>query len=157
MRSLEAAILYPGVGLHEAALSVGRGTDRPFEVVGAPYVDDMILSEALNRSGLAGVRFYPIQFTPTYSTFSNKLCKGVAIVVTDRNAVNAVDVGIEIAVRLQRLYPEEYALDKIKQLLRDDSVMEAIRAGRSRAEIVAGWSGSLGEFKRRRAAYLLYE
>jgi uncharacterized protein YbbC (DUF1343 family) len=157
MRSLDAAILYPGVGLHESALSVGRGTDRPFEIVGAPYIDDLVLTDALNRAGLAGVRFYPIQFTPTYSTFSNKVCRGAAIVITDRERLNAVDIGIEIAVTLQRLYPEDYALDKIKNLLRHEETLEAIRAGSRRADIVGKWGDELAEFKRRRAGFLIYK
>jgi uncharacterized protein YbbC (DUF1343 family)/CubicO group peptidase (beta-lactamase class C family) len=156
MRSLDAAILYPGVGMHESALSVGRGTDRPFELVGAPYIDDLALADALNHSGLAGVRFYPIQFTPTYSTFSNKLCRGAAIVITERERVNAVEVGIEIAVTLHRLYAKDYALDKTKNLLRHETSLEAIRAGRNRGEIAAAWADELAEFKRRRGSFLIY-
>ena len=156
MRSLDAAILYPGVGLHESALSVGRGTDRPFEMVGAPYIDDVVLADALNRSGLAGVRFYPVQFTPTYSTFSDKVCRGAAIVITDRERVKAVEVGIEIAVTLQRLYPRDYALEKTKTLLRHEATLEAIKAGKGRAEIVGQWGQELAEFQRRRAGFLIY-
>jgi uncharacterized protein YbbC (DUF1343 family) len=156
MRSLEAATLYPGLGLHESALSVGRGTDRPFELIGAPYIDDMVLADTLNRAGLEGVRFYPIRFTPTYSTFSNQVCRGAAVVITDRTKLNAVDVGIEIAVTLRRLYPKEYALDKIKNLLRHEPTLEAIRSGRPRAEITAAWAADLAEFRQRRAAYLIY-
>jgi uncharacterized protein YbbC (DUF1343 family)/CubicO group peptidase (beta-lactamase class C family) len=156
MRSLEAAALYPGVGLHEAALSVGRGTDRPFELIGAPYIDDLILAETLNRAGLAGVRFYPIQFTPTYSTFLGQPCRGVAIVLTDRQALNAVAVGLEIALTLQRLYPGDYALDKIQHLLRHTPTIDAIRAGRSRAEILASWDADRAAFEQRRKPHLLY-
>jgi len=110
----------------------------------------------LNHAGLAGVRFYPIQFTPTYSTFSNKVCRGAAIVITDRQALNAVDIGIEIAVTLHRLYPEDYALDKTRTLLRHEPTWSAIKAGKSRREIVSAWATELDDFKKRRAAYLLY-
>ena len=79
MRSLPAAILYPGIGLLESALSVGRGTDTPFEVIGAPYADDVKLADALNAAGLPGVRFMPVQFMPTYSVHKGQLCKGVYI------------------------------------------------------------------------------
>lgn len=156
MRSLEAAALYPGVGLHESALSVGRGTDRPFQQIGAPYIDDLVLADTLNRAGLAGVRFYPIQFTPTASTFNGQPCRGVAIVVTDRRVLNAAEVGLEIALTLHRLYPGDYALDKIQTLLRHAPTLDAIRKGRSRAEILAAWNVDLAEFKQRREPHLLY-
>ena len=106
MRNLTEAILYPGVGLLESAVSVGRGTDTPFEVVGAPYVDDVKLAEALNGAGLPGVRFVPIQFTPTYSVHKGQLCKGVYILLTDRDRCSVVDVGLLIAETLYRLLPE---------------------------------------------------
>src|SRR5205814_553230 len=79
MRNLTEAILYPGIGLLESALSVGRGTDTPFEVVGAPYIDDVRLAEELNHADLSGVRFVPIQFTPTQSIHKDELCRGVYI------------------------------------------------------------------------------
>ncbi len=156
MRSLEAAALYPGLGLHESALSVGRGTDRPFQQIGAPYIDDLVLTDTLNRAGLAGVRFYPIQFTPTASTFNGQPCRGVALVITDRRSLNAVEVGLEIALTLHRLYPGDYALDKIQTLLRHAPTLDAIRKGRSRAEIVASWNVDLTEFRQRREPHLLY-
>ena len=96
MRSLNAAALYPGVGLHESALSVGRGTDTPFEIVGAPYIDDLVLAAELNQAKLPGVRFVPVRFTPTYSTFKDQECGGAAMVITDRDKLQAVDVGITI-------------------------------------------------------------
>ena len=106
MRSLPAAILYPGIGLLESALSAGRGTDTPFEVVGAPYIDDVKLAEALNQAGLPGVSFLPIRFTPTYSVYQGQLCKGVYILLTDRDRCSVVDVGLLIAETVYRLYPE---------------------------------------------------
>ena len=144
MRSLNAATLYPGVGLHESALSVGRGTDTPFEIVGAPYIDDLLLAAELNKAQLPGVRFVPIRFTPTYSTFKDKECGGVSIVITDRDRLQAVDVGIVIALTLQRLYPKNYALDKTKNLLRDDATLLAIRDGGSLSSIKAAWSSEIG-------------
>ena len=98
MRSLTAATLYPGIGLHESALSVGRGTGTPFEVIGAPYIDDVKFAAELNRAGLAGVRFVPVRFTPTASTFKDKPCGGVSIVVTDREKLQPVDVGIAVGL-----------------------------------------------------------
>jgi uncharacterized protein YbbC (DUF1343 family)/CubicO group peptidase (beta-lactamase class C family) len=157
MRSLTAAALYPGVGLHESALSVGRGTDKPFEQIGAPYLDDLILAAELNQAALPGVRFLPVQFTPTYSTFSNKLCRGVSILVTDRDRLQAVDVGIVIALTLQRLHPKEFALAKIAPLLRHPATQEAIKAGRPLAEIKQSWQPELAEFGKRREKFLIYK
>ncbi len=156
MRNLIEAILYPGVGLLEAAVSVGRGTDTPFEVVGAPYVDDLKLAAELNGAGLEGVRFVPIQFTPTYSVHKGQLCKGVFILLTDRENCKVVDVGIEIARTLRRLYPDNFPADKMRHLLLHEPTLEAIKAGKSLAEIHAGWDKELEQFRTVRAKYLLY-
>ncbi len=157
MRSLPAATLYPGLGLHETPLSVGRGTDKPFEMIGAPYIDDVRLAEELRAAELPGVRFVPVRFTPTYSTFKDKPCGGVAFVITDREKLNAVDLGITLALILQRLYPGDFALAKVNTLLQHTPTIEAIKAGKSLGEIKAAWLGELAEFKQRRKAFLLYE
>ncbi len=156
MRSLPAAILYPGVGLLESVLSVGRGTDTPFEVVGAPYVDDVKLAEELNGAGLSGVRFMPIQFTPTYSVHKDKLCKGVYILLTDRDHCSVVDVGLLIAETLCRLYPKDFNPDKMSHLLLHPPTMDAIKANKPLKEIRAMWQKDLDEFQQRRAKYLIY-
>src|SRR5437762_3573671 len=101
MRGLAGAILYPGVGLLESAVSVGRGTETPFEIVGAPYVEDVKLAAELNRAGLPGVRFIPVRFTPAASMFKDQPCGGAYLAVTDRQALNPVDVGITLALALQ--------------------------------------------------------
>ncbi|MBI2946803.1 MAG: DUF1343 domain-containing protein [Verrucomicrobia bacterium] len=157
MRSLTEAALYPGIGLLETtALSVGRGTGTPFEVIGAPYIDDVKLAAELNHLTLQGVRFVPIRFTPNASVFKDRPCAGVNILLTDRDQCGAVDVGIAIARTLQRLYPAEFGLEKFDRLLVHRSTVEAIRAGRSLAEIRQSWTIDLDEFKKRREAYLLY-
>lgn len=157
MRSLTEATLYPGVGLHESALSVGRGTGTPFEVIGAPYInDDVELASELNRAGLAGVRFVPIRFTPGASTFKDKPCGGVSMTVTDRDQFNAVDVGIAIALALQKHYPTNYALAKVQTLLQHQPTIDAIRAGKTLNQIKQSWEAELTNFKRRRQKYLLY-
>ncbi len=156
MRSLTAATLYPGVGLLESAVSVGRGTDTPFEVVGAPYVDDVAFAAELSRAGLSGVRFVPIRFTPRASTFKDQPCGGVHLVITDREALRSVDLGLTLALTLQRLYPGQFALDKLKPLLTDEATLEAIRAGRPLAEIKRTWTRALAAFEKRRASVLLY-
>lgn len=157
MRGLTEATLYPGVGLHESALSVGRGTGTPFEVIGAPYIDDDVeLASQLNRAGLDGVRFVPLRFTPTASTFKDKPCGGVFMVVTDRDKLNAVDVGIVIALALQKHYPTNYAIAKVQTLLQHQPTIDAIKAGKTLNEIKQSWETELTDFKRRRQKYLLY-
>ena len=105
MRNLVEATLYPGIGMLEYAnLSVGRGTDTPFEQIGAPWIDGRALADAVSRLELPGVRVYPVRFTPTSSTFSGQVCQGVFFVVTDREALRPVRLGAEIAAVLVRLY-----------------------------------------------------
>jgi uncharacterized protein YbbC (DUF1343 family)/CubicO group peptidase (beta-lactamase class C family) len=157
MRSLNEATLYPGVGLLETtAVSVGRGTGTPFEVVGAPYIDDVRLAAELNSAALAGVRFVPIRFTPNASVFKDKPCAGVNIVLTDREACNVVDMGIAIAQTLHRLYPKDFDIEKFNRLLCHRGTVDAIKAGKSRSEIRQAWNLDLEEFRKRREAYLLY-
>jgi uncharacterized protein YbbC (DUF1343 family) len=153
MRSLTEATLYPGVGLLESAVSVGRGTATPFELVGAPYIDGDVVARELQ---VPGVRFIPVRFTPNASVFKDRECRGVRIEVTDRNALRAVTLGIAIAVALQRLYPHDFALDKMQPLLRDERAIAAIRAGKTTEEIVAMWSEELAQFAERRRKFLLY-
>lgn len=156
MRNLNEATLYPGVGLLESAVSVGRGTDTPFELVGAPYVNDRRLAAEMNAAGLAGIRFVPIRFTPKASTFKDQPCGGVFMVVTDRDALRAVDVGMVLALTLQRLHPTQFDLPKLFPLLQHPATQEAIRTGKSLPEIKALWATDLGTFQARRSSFLLY-
>jgi uncharacterized protein YbbC (DUF1343 family)/CubicO group peptidase (beta-lactamase class C family) len=157
MRNLNEATLYPGVGLLESAVSVGRGTDTPFELIGAPYVDDVRFSAELNQAGLPGVRFVPIRFKPVASVFKDKPCAGVFMVITDRDQLNAVDLGITLALAFQRLYPKDFAIDKMQTLLQDKPTLEAIKAGKSLTEIKSTWVNDLEAFKQRCAAHLMYK
>lgn len=156
MRSLPAATLYPGIGLHESVLSVGRGTDKPFELVGAPYIDDLQLAAELRRAAVPGVRCVPIHFTPTYSTFKDKPCNGVAFIIIDRNKLNAVDLGITVALILHRLYPNDLALGKMEKLLQHPPTMEGIKAGKPLPAIRSVWASELADFRQRRQPFLLY-
>jgi uncharacterized protein YbbC (DUF1343 family)/CubicO group peptidase (beta-lactamase class C family) len=156
MRTLTQAALYPGVGLLETALSVGRGTETPFEVVGAPYIDDIQLANELNHADLEGVSFIPIQFTPEYSVHKGEHCRGVQILLTDREACNSVDVGIVIAETLYRLYPHEFSPEKIERLLVHPVTLEAIKANKPLKEIHALWQPDLDQFQKLRSKYLLY-
>lgn len=157
MRSLVQASLYPGVGLLETAnVSVGRGTGTPFEVVGAPYIDDLRFAAELNEQGIEGVRFVPIRFTPTASVFKNQECGGVSILLTDRQRCKVVDAGIVMAQVLHRLYPAQFGLEKFNRLLGHSATIEAIRNGETLARIRESWSADLDQFAKRRAQYLLY-
>ncbi|HEY6170284.1 MAG TPA: exo-beta-N-acetylmuramidase NamZ domain-containing protein [Verrucomicrobiae bacterium] len=156
IRSLRAATLYPGVGLLEIAISVGRGTETPFELVGAPYVDEAKFAAEMSAAQLPGVSFAPAQFTPTASTFKDQSCGGATLTITDREKLNAVDLGLVLAQTLQRLYPTNFALAKMSNLLQSAPTLEAIRAGKSLDEIKQSWATGLEEFRQRRAKFLLY-
>jgi len=157
MRNLKQAILYPGVGLLESALSVGRGTDTPFELVGAPYIDDVKLAEELNRAALPGVSFVPIRFTPTYSVHKDKECGGVYIMLNDRTKCNVVDVGLLIAKTVYRLYPKDFPVEKPRNLLLHATTLAALKADKSLEDIRATWRMDLVDFQQRRERYLIYK
>jgi len=156
MRSLAEAALYPGIGIIESAVSVGRGTETPFEIAGAPYVDGATLARELTAMSLPGIRFEATEFTPVSSNFAKQKCGGVRLAITDRNALRPVTVGVAIALVLHRLYPNDFALDKIATLLRDPATLDAIRADKPLSEIVGMWRADETAFEARRAKYLLY-
>ncbi|MGH7379022.1 MAG: exo-beta-N-acetylmuramidase NamZ domain-containing protein [Candidatus Methylomirabilales bacterium] len=156
IRSVTAATLYPAVGLLESAnLSVGRGTEVPFEALGAPWIDGEALAAALTALDLPGVRFVPTQFTPRASVYKGEVCQGVRILLTDRETFRAVRTGLEIAATLHRLYPGTFLLEKVQQLLGNRAAMEWLRRGDGRA--AAGADGeALEAFLKLRERYLLY-
>ncbi|HXF40796.1 MAG TPA: exo-beta-N-acetylmuramidase NamZ domain-containing protein [Blastocatellia bacterium] len=157
MRSLTEALLYPGIGLLETTnISVGRGTDTPFEVIGAPWIDGQRLAEALNRVGLAGVRFVPVKFTPKSSKFADEECGGVNIVITDRGSFRSVATGIEIAYQLNMNYSGAWKVDDYIRLLANRAALAAVKEGKTPSEIAATWQGGLAEFARTRQKHLLY-
>ncbi len=157
MRSLTEATLYPGIGLLETTnLSVGRGTDTPFEIVGAPYIDALKLAQYLNTRNIAGTRFVPRRFTPAASVFKGEECGGVNIVITDRRVFKSVRTGLEIAVALRRLYPAEWKVDDYARLLVNSAVLEKVKQADAPEEIEKSWDAGLSAFKNRRARFLLY-
>ncbi|MBI4471314.1 MAG: DUF1343 domain-containing protein, partial [Acidobacteria bacterium] len=158
MTGMDAAVLYPGIGIIEASVSVGRGTNSPFEKVGAPYIDPVAFARVLNNQGLEGVRFAPIRFTPAPPGFphQNEDCGGVQIITTDRTRMRPVAVGIAMASTLYRMYPTQYPLDRILPLLGDRAVLQAIRSGASLDRILGIWQAELQQFRRIRQNYLLY-
>lgn len=157
MRSLTQATLYPGIGLLETTnLSVGRGTDTPFEIVGAPWIDPQKLAAALNSRNLPGVRFIPIRFKPKASVFKDENCNGINIVIVDRARFNSVRAGIEIAAALRKIYPNDWQVDKYLRLLVNQATLESVKRGDGAETIESSWRNGLEEFRRRRAQFLLY-
>ena len=157
LRSVGQAGLYPGLGsIERTNLSVGRGTDTPFEQFGAPWIEGDDLASTLNARGLDGVRFYPVEFTPQSSTYAGEMCKGVRITVTNRDVLRPVRVGLEIASALHRLYPAEFDLDGVVRLLGSQQTVDRLKAGDDPAEIAASWADGEREWRERVAPYLLY-
>jgi uncharacterized protein YbbC (DUF1343 family)/CubicO group peptidase (beta-lactamase class C family) len=158
MRSLTEAMLYPGIGLLEATnLSVGRGTDTPFEVIGSPWVDELALGQALSRSNLPGVRFVPVRFTPASSKFAGESCGGVNIVITNRREFRAVCTGLEVARQLHALYPVAWEARGVDHLMGNRKALEALLSGKTVPEIEWAGQTDLDGFLKRRAAVLLYK
>lgn len=158
MRRLTAAALYPGIGLLEFTnVSVGRGTDTPFEIFGAPYVDPRPFAAALNAADLPGVRFVPVRFTPIASVFAGQPCGGVQILLTDRDRLNAVQVGLTLALTLHRLYPHAWQPEKLMTLLTNAAAYEAVVTGRTYEEMAAGWADGLTAFAARAEPHRLYD
>jgi uncharacterized protein YbbC (DUF1343 family)/CubicO group peptidase (beta-lactamase class C family) len=158
MRRMTAATLYPGIGAIEGTnVSVGRGTDTPFEVVGAPWIDGRALAERLNGRGLPGVRFYPVAFTPAAGAkFAGERCNGVSIMVTDRDALKPVQVGLEIAAAISRAHGEQFRLEDAAMLLGSKTAIQRIRAGEDPAAVGASWRADEEKWRLLRAKYLLY-
>ena len=158
MRSLAEATLYPGICLLEATnVSVGRGTDTPFEVVGAPWVEPEALARALDGCGLTGVRFVPIRFTPRGSVHAGVACGGVNVIVTDRARFAPVACGLALAAELRRLYPDRFTADKVNRLLVSRRATEALLGGADGATLVRLCAQDEARFRALRQPYLLYE
>jgi uncharacterized protein YbbC (DUF1343 family) len=157
MRSLTEATLYPGIGLLETTnVSVGRGTDTPFEIIGAPWIDGQQLAAYLNSRRIAGVRFIPVRFTPRSSVFKDEECGGINIIITERARFRPVANGLEIAVALRKLYPAQWKADAYLRLLVNADALEKLKRGDSAEQITRSWTAKLEEFRKVRARYLLY-
>jgi uncharacterized protein YbbC (DUF1343 family) len=157
MRNLVQATLYPGIGAVEGTnISVGRGTDTPFEQIGAPWIDGVRLADALNARNLAGIRFYPVRFTPTSSRHAKQECGGVFMVVTDRVALRPVRVGVEIAAQLHKLYGSTFELEAAERLFGSKEGIARIRAGDDPAAVTAAWGVGESRWRLLRGKYLMY-
>ncbi|NWF53284.1 MAG: DUF1343 domain-containing protein [Syntrophaceae bacterium] len=157
LRSLTQATLYPGVALVEGAnVSVGRGTDRPFELLGAPWIKARELADSLSGRHIPGVEFRPATFTPDGSRFKGQACYGVQVILTDRQALDSALLGLEIIATLWRLYPQDFEIDKTLSLVGSRSVHQAIKDGLDPHAIAQAWQPKLEQFRQIRSRYLLY-
>jgi uncharacterized protein YbbC (DUF1343 family)/CubicO group peptidase (beta-lactamase class C family) len=157
MRSLTQATLYPGVCLLEPVnVSVGRGTDTPFEVIGAPWLDGRKLAAAMNQAGLPGVRFVPVRFTPKSSVHKDAECGGVNLIITDRRVFEPVITGFELAVQLKKLFPNDFSVERFNRLLVNQKVFDAFRSGADARALKQLWESDLDGFRAIRRKYLLY-
>lgn len=158
MRSLNAALLYPGLAMLEASkdYSVGRGTDAPFEQIGAPWVRGAELAQYLNSRYIPGVRIYATRFRPVSSNLANKLIEGVRFVVINRDAFDSVRLGLEVAAAIANLYPGKIAFDDNARLIGSHMVIESIQAGTDPRQIMQGQESALRSFLLRREKYLIY-
>jgi uncharacterized protein YbbC (DUF1343 family) len=158
LRTLKGAILYPGLEiLQNAGVSVGRGTQSPFEEFGAPWMNGDEVAEALNARNIPGVRFANQPYVPVTGLYAGQRCGGVGIRVTDREAVRSMRVGLEIAALLQRKYPEHFDVTKTIILLGNDASVEQLKAGTPPEQIIASWGADLAAFDQVRRKYFLYK
>jgi uncharacterized protein YbbC (DUF1343 family) len=158
LRSPEAGILYPGLEILQAGgVSVGRGTVRPFELFGAPWIHAEEFSAQLNRRAIPGVRFEPENFTPDSDLYKGELCHGVKVILTDRNALQSMRMGMEIASVLLKLYPDKFQPAKMIDLMGNAATIKQLVQSGDPSAIVASWKEGLEEFRKVRTKYLLYQ
>jgi len=157
MRSLTQALLYPGMGLLETTnVSVGRGTDTPFEVLGAPWMDGRRLAPALNARGLPGVRFYPIRFTPTTREFAGQECGGITVVIERWDRFVPVLTGLAVAETLLKLFPHAWDSSRYNRLLVHKAAFAAFLSGATAESLVQSWQEEIHSFRARCRPHLIY-
>jgi uncharacterized protein YbbC (DUF1343 family) len=158
LRTFKGAVLYPGIEiLQNAGVSVGRGTQTPFEQFGAPWLDGEEVASSLNSLHLPGVRFVSQPFIPVSELYSGQRCGGVAMRITDRAAVRSMRIGLEISVLLRKLYPQHFDPAKIIFLIGNAATIEQLQSGVSPDKIISGWSEDLMNFDQLRRKYFLYQ
>jgi uncharacterized protein YbbC (DUF1343 family) len=158
MRTLPAALLYPGLCLLERAnVSVGRGTDRPFEMIGAPWIEPRRFVAALQAARISGVQYIPVYFTPDAAKHKGVRCGGASLLVTDVDRLNSVLLGLTLASVLNKLYPNEFKMDTIMYFLGNTSAMNMLKAGQSPAKVLRSDNSNLRKFLARRQKALIYD
>jgi uncharacterized protein YbbC (DUF1343 family) len=158
LRTLKGAVLYPGIEiLQSAGVSVGRGTETPFEEFGAPWINGEEVAAALNERHLAGLRFANQPFIPVIGLYPGQRCGGVGVRITDRQAVRAMRMGMEIATILKKLYPEKFDPEKLLVLVGNAQTIRELQAGTSPEKIEESWNADLVPFEQLRKKYFLYK
>jgi len=158
LRTLKASIVYPGLEiLQNAGLSVGRGTEAPFEEFGAPWMDGEKVASALNAAHLPGLKFVSQPFIPVNGLYGGKRCGGVGVRIGDRTAVRAITAGLEIALLLQKMYPSDFDVSKTIFLLGNAATVQKLKDGVPASEIVASWQPALADYDQARGRYFLYK
>jgi uncharacterized protein YbbC (DUF1343 family) len=157
LRTLNEAFLYPGIEVLQAgSVSVGRGTHAPFEILGAPWIHGDEFSAALASRHIPGIRFAPARFTPQSDIYQGQACQGVTISITNRDRLDSMRMGLEVAAVLDRLYPDQFQIEKTIELLGSQSTVDRLKRGDAPADIVSGWAADLDKFRTMREKYLLY-
>lgn len=157
LRTLKAAFLYPGIEILQAGgVSVGRGTNTPFELIGAPWIQGAGLLAEMGRSAVPGVKFQTTTFTPNDGPYKGEYCQGVAMTIADPVELDPMRLGMEFAEALNRLYPKQFQLEKINELLGSQATMGRLKHGEAPARIVGSWHAGIEDFRRFRQRYLLY-
>ncbi|APZ92069.1 exo-beta-N-acetylmuramidase NamZ family protein [Fuerstiella marisgermanici] len=157
MRCLTQALLYPGIGMIETTnISVGRGTDTPFEVIGATWIQPRQLAAALNAQNVPGVVFVPIRYSPASSKYADEVCGGINIIITDREKFEPLQTGFEISRQLQKLHPDDWKGQSAYRLLGNKKTLNAITEGQSADDVRRAAAEGVDEFLARRKKFLLY-
>jgi uncharacterized protein YbbC (DUF1343 family) len=157
LRKLDQAVLYPGVGMIEGAnVSVGRGTDHPFELMGAPWIDGKALADHMNARQIAGVRFEATTFTPREWAFAGQKCEGLRITLTDRNKLDSPLLGVELMAGIWRLHGDRFQIDRTLGMIGSRASLSEVKAQADPRDIARAWTPALAEFGERRQRYLLY-
>ena len=158
IRNLTEAILYPGTCLLEnTVVSIGRGTDTPFEVLGAPWFKGLEAADALNARGIPGVRFMARRFRPSDDVYKGQECSGLDVQLIDRNSLDTSRLGLELLAVALKLHPGKFTLDrKIMLLLGSEKAAELLKRGQTGSQVNDSLREDLAEFRRMRAQYLLY-
>lgn len=158
MKTLEAALLYPGIGMLEFTnLSVGRGTETPFQVLGAPWIDETKLAEMINAAKPPGVRVVPVRFTPTASKFAKEECHGVHFIITDWDKVRSFDLGLIVAHALVKLHQDKWQPEKWKTLLASEEVYRRIVGGEDVKVVLASLEKDLSLYRELKKKFELYD
>jgi uncharacterized protein YbbC (DUF1343 family) len=158
MRTMLAAILYPGVCLLERTnVSVGRGTDRPFEIIGAPWIEPRRFADSLREAQIPGVQIVPLFFTPKSSVHQGARCGGINLLLDDLKQINSVFLGLTLVSVLSELYPDDFQMDNVMDFLGNAEAMKRLKAGQSPAEIISENNLDFRKFLSKRRASLIYD